>query len=317
MPPASSGGGGGGGDGCEHITYTYNGQEHEVYFSPSDTLTNLTDNQFGNNYTFNSPITIGDHILSAAGLFKLCRNFNSTIDLSNAVNLISVYSMLYHCSNYNLPIIFPYGSINNYSSMLSNAYNYDRAINFLIGLNSSTYTSINQALENCFNFNSKITFTMFNNLTNTHYTGMLRNAHSFNQPLILKQAFTCDSILRDATSMSCPIIIDLIYRQINIGSNILNNSLVNTVIILNYNNHQCSWFGSVDDMKYYVSDPDIFINKCSRLHKNINKLNFEETTNGYRSIDEGINVYVLNNVGDACNEFNNVWYNYYNEYPIY
>ena len=314
---ASSSGGGGGSGGCEHITYMYNGQEYETLLSSTTTIPVLTNNQFGNYFTFNSPIIIGNHISSAARLLQSCRNFNSTIDLSNATNLTTVHQMLYECNNYNLPIVFPHGILNDYSYLFCRVYNYNQPTNFLIGLNDSFYTYINSALDGCSNFNSKVTFTIFNNSTRVNYARILNNATSFNQPLIFRQTYNCDNALTNATSMSCPIIVDLAYGQRSIGLYVLNNSLVNTVIVLNYNNHSCSWFGSVDDMKYYVSDPDIFINKCSRLHKNINKLNFEETTNGYRSTDEGTNVYVLNNVSDACNEFNNFWYNYYNEYPIY
>ena len=313
---------GGGDSGCHHITYEYEGEVYEPCLkSLTFSIPVLTNNQFGNQMTFNSPVTVGSKITQTNGLLGYCYNFNSNFDISNANNLLSVRYMLYKCNNFNRPIIFPKSTLLDYYIALGgcSAYNQPTEI-FLSSQYANSNINCDALLSGCNNFNSQLKFTVLSNVSLVTYNSILYNSISFNQPLIFKKLYRFYNALNGAINMSCPIVIDHYDENYNysIGQHILDNTKVNKVIFLNYKNHICDWYGYVNNMVYYVSDPSTFIARCNYLYAPAGKtLGFTAVTNGYKSTNAGTEIYVLNNISDACNDFNNLYYNLYNEYPVY
>ena len=313
---------GGGDSGCQHISYEYDGETYEpCLYTNLYTIPVAFNNQFGNAYMFNSPVTIGDKMIQAYGILKQCNNFNSTLDISNANNLISVVQMLFRATNFNCPIVFPKSTLYNYSLALGACWNYNQPTEIFIGSKyADTVANCDSFLGSCNNFDSQVKFEILSNIRCVTYNGIFLNSTSFNQPVIFKKLYRFYNAFNGAINMECPILINHFDQNFDysIGQNILTGTKINTVIFLNYKNQKCDWYGNVNNMVYYADNPDEFIARCNYLYAPAGKtLGFTAVTNGYKSTNAGTEIYVLNNVSDACNDFNNFYFNLYNEYPVY
>ena len=321
IPPAN-GGGGGGSDSCGHITVVDNGVTYEPLISFKRDICYFT-NAYGNYSTFNSPITIGNKVLSSENLCSGCRNFNSPVDMTNATSLSWLYNTFYGCWNFNLPINFPRSeNLCVYHGVFQAASNYNQPTKFYLSTNvTSVIGSLYSAFAGCSSFNSRVDFEFLSgksdNIKAMKYDFAFSGASNFNQPLLLRRVSGFNNLLNNAISMECPLLIDLA----NTGDSsygVLTNTKVNTVIILNYaiSPRNIQWFANSVGATYYVDDVTNFSTKSQWLTESIrNSVSFTQVTNGL--YNSAYNIYILNNVNDGCNYFNNFYYNCYGEYPTY
>ena len=311
IPPASGS--------CGHVTVVDNGVTYEPLLTFNRTLPYIT-NAYGNFQTFNSPITIGNKVLVANALCQSCYNFNSPVDMSNATSLSRLDNAFYQCYNFNQPVVFPRSdNLFTFSSVFFRAYNYNQPTKLYITTNiASAGGSTYRLFTGCSSLNSRVDFDILSeNIIFMKYDETFMGASNFNQPLIIRRASGFNNMLNGAINMECPVLIDLANTG-DTSYGILTNTKVNTVVLLNYGVRPKNmfWFANSVGITYYVDDVTNFSTMSQWLTASIrNSVAFTQVTNGlYNSV---YNIYILNNVGDGCNYFNNVWYNYYGEYPVY
>lgn len=315
IPPTSGGGGGGSGS-CEHISVVDNGVTYEPMLNFNTCVIYMTkDYGYAD---FNSPITVGDKVLQINGLCRGCPNFNSPVNMINATNLSRIYDAFYHCDNFNQPVRFPDSNLAVYSNVFLGATKYNQPTTFYINsLSTSVGASLYQSLSGCTEFNSKVDFNLGANIKSVNYYSLLHGATSFNQPLLFRKSSRVTNVLNNATNMECPLLIEF-SNEAYASYQIIENTKINTVIILNYSNFSIvtSWRPASSGITYYVDDVATFTSKAQWLSIAIqNGVSFTQVTNGV--YNAAYNIYVLNNVNDGCNYFNNFYYNFYGEYPIY
>ena len=324
MIPSSSSGGD---SHCDHITINYNGIESPYPIELNNTpVPMMFENVLGDNNTFNSDVIIGGGLTNANSLLGYCNNFNANVDMSNAFLLNSVSYMFYLCTNFNRPVVFPKHNVYSYFATFRACFNYNQPTELFIntGDNASLRVNLVGTFMQCYNFNAQVKFNFLSNvfLGGCQYTQMFYQANSYNQPTIFKHVGSFDNVFNRAYNMRAPIIIDLQpFNSTNRKlpwNNALTDSQIPEIIVLNYTDQEIRWNGSVANVTYYVNDPNTFVNKCTYfVRTGADKYNYLPCDNGLIADTSYYNIRVLYNVDDACNRFNNLYYERFGEYPEY
>lgn len=308
---------------CDHITINYNGYESPYTVDVYNNIPTLLNNALGDSSVFNSDVIIGSGVVNTNELFSRCSMFNANVDMSNANRLATVPWMFFGCFNLNRPIVFPTNNIYSYYATFRACLNYDQPTELFIntGNNTSLFVNLSSVFMQCSNFNSQV---KLNFLTNTfrfcQYDYMFYNADSYNQPTILKYLGSFNGVFLNAAKMSAPIVVDLERLATNaaIGNNALYVSNITEIIVLNYVNQAIKWDGGRPNITYYVNDPNTFVNRCTYLYRSGGaQFNYLPCDNGLIANVSYYNIRVLYNVDDACNRFNNLYYERFGEYPEY
>lgn len=325
--PPSSGGGGGGND-AGVISVNYNGDiiTPFIYNISGAGVDNASSNMFSR-ANFNYPITIGNKIASVDSLLTACTNFNSSItfDDNSVVKYLSAF--LYSCHNFNQPINFPINAgIFNVAQLFVNCHIFNQNLNIQFGAIGQAHNAY-AMLQGCENFNSRVNFRIKNNsVVGCSYQMTFDGCTSFNQPVIFKRAASMALALRNCTSFDQPIVVDCCTNNKFAVSSLntffgAKRSLDRKIIINNhYVNYKFNRMNVGDNTTIYVSSFANFVsNSCYGLvtgsDLSNNASNWTAVTNGYKH--KSYNVYIYQNVSDGLNWFNNYYYNFYGEYPVY
>ena len=344
----SAGGGGGGGSDIWGDAYvSFNIEENPP-------LMNLSNNYIFtslNNNSVQLEVKIGNCVGSVAGLFRNLSQFNCDVNLKKASHVNDFTSMLYGAYNFNSNVIFPELTIapnrTAYSDMVnincgylfSNCVNYNQPTNISLHVrpqpNSTIWCYGGYMFMNCYNFNSRITFDTLkyiNNIQdNTEYAlhvyaeSMFMNCYNFNQPLIVPPSFSLYSGFWNCRNFNQPVVFDIRdadggeFERIFEGA----RNMYADIIFLNSNiemEYPPSFNGLISNMNrtepthIYIENIGLIKDNCNVV-SNVASITWAETTNGY--FNSTYNVYLLNNVDDALNNFNNYYYNFYGEYPTF
>ena len=315
----------GGNSFCDHITINYNGTEYPYPIEINNTsVPMMLENILGDNNTFNSDVIIGGGLTNANSLLGYCNNFNANVDMSNAFLLNSVSNMFFGCTNFNRPVVFPKNNVYNYIATFRACFNYNQPTELFINTNNNTSieATLAGAFMQCYNFNAQVKFNFLSSVRSCRYTQIFYQANSYNQPTIFKHVGGFDNVFNRAFNMRAPIIIDLqppFTTNLSLPwNNALTDAQIPEIIVLNYANQEIRWNGSMANVTYYVNDPNTFVNKCTYfVRTGADKYNYLPCDNGLIADVSYYNIRVLYNVDDACNRFNNLYYERFGEYPKY
>lgn len=352
----SAGGGGGGGSDVWGDAYvSFASDNNSIMENPP--LMSLANNYiFGSLNSEDataqlSEIKIGNRVNSVAGLFRNLSYFNCNINLYNAFNVNDFTSMTFGATRFNSNVIFPRLTIApnrtsgsdivnlNFGYMFANCFNYNQPINITIHAkpqpNCYLWSTCSGMFLNCYNFNSRINFDIYqysNNMQDdTKYSlpvyasEMFWNCYNFNQPLIIPPGFSLYSAFWNCRNFNQPVVFDVRdssgseFERVFEGA----KNMYADIIFLNSNiemEYYPSFNGLISNMNrtipthIYIENIGLIKDNCNVI-SNVSSIIWEEVANGY--YNSIYNVYLLNNVGDALNNFNNYYYNFYGEYPTY
>lgn len=352
----SAGGGGGGGSdiwGDAYVSFSGN----DSYIAENPPLMTLSNNFIFKSLNFNdvnnqfAEVKIGNRVDSVAGLFRNVTYFNCNINLYNASNVNDFTSLVYGATRFNSNIIFPNLTMApdrsqfsdivnlNYGYMFSNCFNYNQPINIVVHAlpkpNTSLYCYFQSMFVNCYNFNSRINFDIYQYSNNAQddnkYTlqvyasEMFWNCNNFNQPLIIPPGLTLYTAFWNCVKFNQPVVFDVRDSSTGTFDRIFDGArcMYADIIFLNSNiefEYEPTFNGLISNVNrttpthIYIDNVDLIKNN-SNVVSNVSTVTWTTTTNGYYNAT--YNVYLLNNVNDALNNFNNYYYNLYGEYPVY
>ena len=277
---------------------------------------------FNNSLDFNSPVKIlwngntcyysNFNNLNLAFAFQGAKNFNSPVYIENGndypayirINMISMYN---GCINFNQPVTIP-----SRADKLLYIFNRCSILNSRITIKRNKYSitpyDIIVGFTNCWEFNQPMVFPkgLNNNLQST-----LAMCNNFNQPVAVCFSDYTNSgesvnkiVLTGMFSYSNNMYSDIILFGNNLSS--LNFTTVTGFIRKNAHTKRINiYLNSIDSSSKLLTTSTASILGVA--------VTWAQTTNGY--YNETYNVYILNNVQDALNNFNNYYYNFYGEYP--
>ena len=119
------------------------------------------------------------NVISTAGMFMNCRNFNQNINNWNVSKLEYANSMFEECWNFNHPL-----DKWNTSSLISTASMFKHCINFNQNINNWNVSKLEYAhsmFEDCYSFNQPLDKWDTSNLK--YISSMFKFCYEFNQPL--------------------------------------------------------------------------------------------------------------------------------------
>ena len=301
-------------------------------------------------------IKIGKRVLSLSNSFWNT-NINAVFNMYNATFLFSTYYTLAQCNNFNSPVIFPnntsltytrfpggtqfFQNYPSFSYMFSNCRNYNQptTVRFHeISTPDNKMITINMSgmFSGCNNFNSRLVFDfdrLYKNTTNLSLARVLYSCSSlfffmagsysnFNQPMVFKGGLqNADRVFCNCPYFNQPVVFDVgfasgtpnlssAFNCLNMKSDII---ILNGNHAMNVNNFLRSGRNNAS-INIYTENISKF-QSASNLFNNRSSLTWTSVTNGV--YNEMYNVYLLNNVSDGLNAFNEYYYNFYGEYPIY
>lgn len=159
---------------CEYMFYATNFNSHV-------TIGNNVQNcyeMFGWANNFNQPVNIPDSVISCTSMFTYANKFNSPVKFSN--NCAYYSDMFNGCENFNQPISFS-SVATDLRNMLRNAKNFNQPIY----IQSDDISSLDQFMQNCWNFNSNIEIHGDKRGIGTNAQNAFSRCWNLNSPVIL------------------------------------------------------------------------------------------------------------------------------------
>ena len=143
-----------------------------------------TDNMFEGCIIFNQPIVLPKELLTADEMFLGCYNFNSPVSFENIkynihCSMLSLNSMFKDCYKFNQPVDIHYADV--CSNMFENCYNLNSKITFSEYPKNTPKQGeliLERFLKDCYLFNQKIEFPE-SYIRRANY--LFENCYSFNQ----------------------------------------------------------------------------------------------------------------------------------------
>lgn len=247
--------------------------------------------------------------VSYFGFLNGCSNYNLVTTLKmheistneNTVAFVAFPNFFSGCSNFNSRVLFDLDKLHkdesglafskvlcNCDMMFANCNNFNQPIVFPSGLYSASYT-----FSNCNNFNQPVVFDC--------------GAGSYKEEGIGSNGFMnyrLDGVFYRTTNMRS----DIIFKNFVVDEN-TNYYFWNFIRVNNYlNTNSLNIY--VDNIEYFTNQPNMFA-----MDAYTQQPTWDTTSNGV--FNSQYNVYILNNIGDALNNFNNYYFDLYGEYPIY
>lgn len=300
MPSSSGGGGGGSADDYVKITHTNGDTMYPKINTGSLYKAGITSGTFkdihiGNSiyscylmfdkviFTCEESVIIPDSVVDTSYMFNSTRYFNAPVTIGN--NVTNVSAMFYGANGFNQPVHLP---------------------------DSVTFAPMMFYASN--SFNSKVTFG--NRIYNI--AQMFAVTSVFNKPFIIPTTnytgnnITAASILQSANNFNSPILIEEpniaisygLRHDKNFGSNIIFNAstlaIAQTNVRALFNNTNASIRKNI-----YAYNLTPFMGTTTSNSLTNLAMTWTATTNGYYNASH--NIYLLNNVSDALNDFWNVY----------
>jgi len=349
----TSGGGGGGGDVWGSIYVKY--ESIDDYFTQNPPQISLGNNRIFaslNNIENASALTeikFGNGVNAISSVFYGYSYFNCPINLFNTFSLTYAISCVGNCFNYNSQIEFPnfiqcpphtqYSSYVNiaYNWIFANCNNYNQPTTIRIHArpgddSSDLYGYFDDVFYNCKNLNSKIIFDIFkynyNNeisdteILNHSLSDFFCGCSNFNQPMIFYPGASLYRTFSGCHNYNQPVVCDFrnsYFERMFDGA----NNMSSDIIFLHSNDEQLyypTFNGMISNMSRGNSI-NIYIYNMTNIKQDNIVANvsvvptWTAVTNGF--YNSTYNIYLLNNVEDALNNFNNYYHNFYGEYPIF
>ena len=253
---------------------------------------------------FNQPMTIPGSVIYANYAFNACYNFNQEITINNGSKVLS--GILQFCNKFNRPINIP-ASVNSLSYAFANCDIMNSRINLPY--------SVSEKIDMAFTFSSMRFLNSPQILTEPSFLrGTFFRSINFNSPVLIRGNY--DNFNFTTNSY---FTYDMFNFSHNFRSNLIFDISVNNAIMGNRSFYSCIRLNSARNYQSPVRiyAPDSMINVISASDSLFfgTAITWTPATNGY--FNSTYNFYLLNNISDAKNSFNEYWNTVYGEYPDY
>ena len=273
-------------------------------------------------------------LYSAGSLMNNCSRFNSTVIFPD---YIRPYDKVYPDG----PNISS-GSQMSFYQFMNGCYNYNQPIHIKLRemsspSNANIYASLGLFFNGCSNLNSKVTFEFDkynkdpNSIANSYIeyscSNMFNGCYKFNQPMIFPIGITSSgNIFNYCSNFDQPVVFDTGYYNTYSYFGAANcfycaPNMRSDIIFTNVSDTTNMWINKLIYSTNNSRSINIYSNNIEKITAvndliyGVSEITWSEVTNGV--YNEMYNIYVLNNVSDGLNTFNNYYYNFYGELPVF
>ena len=262
--------------------------------APVNILSGTAMNYMFSSFTrFNQPLTIPSTVQQLVSTFNSCTSFNQPVVIPEvAVNCMNMFS---NCGVFNQFMYIP-ASVTNASLMFNNCMRFDSPVIFNKSATMYAYANVVSMFSMCRNLNSPV---IFHEKALNSCISMFMNCNKFNQPVLVPASVNnCQGMFKFANNMRSDIILNGTFQ----GTSVATKGMITAVTGKPSLNIYCSNLSAINGTSTTYSITGAAIT-------------WEAVTNGYYNAT--YNIYLLNNVQDGLDKYNNYmndyWNNYYND----